>query len=114
MMPSWRSAMGSAGVRRSTSRKSFSALSYCSAAKASLARERICSPVGSALEQAEAENANSAIAHIDRRLAGEIILDAIKLCLMFGFGQNSRLYPSRREGNDTIVCIYCLTVTVQW
>jgi hypothetical protein len=39
-------------ARRSTSRYSFSALSYCSAAKVASARDRSCSLVGSSLEQA--------------------------------------------------------------
>src|ERR1700730_14268230 len=95
MMPSWRSAMGSAGVRRSTSRKSFSALSYCSAAKASLARARIWSVVGSPLEQPAATSASSASIHIGRRLAGETILvpmDAIEVALCWN-GPDSWLCP---------------------
>src|SRR5215510_4646183 len=51
MMPNWRSAAGSSGASRSTSRYSFSALSYCPAAKAALARDRSCSLVGSSLVQ---------------------------------------------------------------
>src|SRR5262245_33844074 len=52
MVVNSRNAAGSSGARRSTSRYSFSALSYCSAARAASARDRSCSLVASFLEQA--------------------------------------------------------------
>ena len=79
-MPNWRSAAGSSGASRSTSRYSFSALSYCPAAKASLARDRSWSLVGSALEQPALATAARERAKINcryRERYGLVILEVL-------------------------------------
>src|SRR5262245_18451992 len=67
MMPSWRCATGSSGRSRRTSRYPLTASTNFCAAKASLARLRSCSWVGSSLEQLALAAANSASAKIDVR-----------------------------------------------
>src|SRR2546423_13224563 len=67
MTPNWRTAVGSAGSSRSTSRYSCSALPYWSAAKYSLARDRCAALLSSCLEQPALARATSDSAHISDR-----------------------------------------------
>src|SRR5262245_54409775 len=79
MKPNWRSAARSSGASLSTSRYSFSALSYCSAAKYSLARDKIWSLVGSSLEQPALVKAIRESARINRRYPEGMLLEVIEV-----------------------------------